>query len=225
MTDRPPIPAGSQLTTAVLGLPLAGVVRLWTDRPSTWRVRDYDALLSRLGTGSIARTATAPHRYREAAFLDAANGQLLIQARNLLSTNDQGYSAEGFVVDLEPADLPQEDLWDELRATLSRIALHAIQRGEAMVVELGGWDPPVEPYCLATALVEDGEARSVVETAPAVSGSEFWPEVGEQPGQTLSAPLTEDTVSVIGILAADALLSWGVHPCDLAITYAPMNPA
>lgn len=191
-------------TTAVIGLPVAGVVQLWTDEPSIWRVAEFDALAELVGTGQIERTEVAPRRFREVGVLDDAAGTLTV---------------DGTVFALEPADAFDGDFWDALNRTVTATAADAFGRGEMIVIERGGWTASDSEYCLAAALVNDGRPIVLIETAPAPSDDDYWPPSDDATGQTVTAPLSEESLPGIGALTMSAVNGWGVAPWDVVATY------
>ncbi len=189
---------------AVIGLPVAGVVQLWTDEPSIWRVDDFEQFSALVGTGQLERTEVAPRRFRETGLLDETAGTLTL---------------DGTVFALRPADEFDGDFWDSLNAAVTAIATDAFGRGEIVVTERGGWESSDDEYCLAGALMNDGEPVVLIETAPVPTENAFWPPSDDPVGQTVTAPLSDETLPGIGVLTMAAVNGWGVAPWDVAITY------
>ncbi|MDR2280193.1 MAG: hypothetical protein LBE07_04955 [Gordonia sp. (in: high G+C Gram-positive bacteria)] len=191
-------------TSAVIGVPVAGVVQLWTDAPSIWQVDDFDGFASLVGTGQIARTEIAPRRFREVGLLDEEAGTLTV--------GDATFT-------LTPAEAFDGDFWDSLNASVTRIAADAFGRAEIVVTERGGWETSDAEYCLAGALINDGQPIVLIETAPTPTDNDFWPPSDDPVGQTVTAPLSDESLPGVGVLTMAAVNSWGVAPWDVAVTY------
>ena len=196
---------GMTSTTAVIGVPVAGVVQLWTDEPSIWQVADFDAFTAIVGTGRLARTEVAPRRFRETGMLDETTGTLTVD--------------DGTVFALTPAEAFDGDFWDSLNGTVTRVAAEAFGRAEAVVTERGGWTASDTEYCLAGALMSEGEPIVLIETAPTPTDDDFWPPSDDPIGQTVTAPLSEESLPGVGVLTMAAVNGWGVAPWDVVITY------
>lgn len=223
MTQNPGIELGDIATTAQFSLCAGGVVRTWTDDGSSrlWSVADAERLRDLQGTGTIARTLREPGRFREAGLLVKDRQVLMLQSRFPDRADDDTLSAEGVMLRLGQADVQADTVFEDVHRVLSRAVAHCVQADEFLVVELGGWDAPAEPYCLFLVVTEDEELLSVIEAAPAPRGSEIWqPHIrAGQPGATLKAPATQDTLGVVPVIMMDALSTWGVQPWDLALTF------
>ncbi len=97
---------------------------------------------------------------------------------------------------------------------------HTVEADGFLVVERGGWNAPPEPYCLFPVTHEQGDT-SVLEAVPAPIGSRLW-ERSLRPGAagaTMSAPATDQSLSVVPLLIIDACATWELEPWDLALTY------
>ncbi|MEP9395383.1 hypothetical protein ABLE94_24440 [Gordonia sp. VNK1] len=209
---------GAILSTVVLGAPVGGVLQVWGDEPSLWSVCDLDQLAAMVGVGRIARTRIEQGRYREAGFIDDDGTALLLQARVPLETSDEGHRGAATYFALTPATEVFGNPWAELADLISRGAIGAIQRGEILVVEQGGWESQPR-YCLLAAMGANERIEMVIETAPAPGTSRMWPPAVSGSGQTIRAPFSDDTVGVSGRLAVEAISEWGCAPWDLTFTY------
>ena len=97
---------------------------------------------------------------------------------------------------------------------------YTVETDGLLVVELGGWDAPLEPYCLFLVMHDQGEL-SVIETAPAPAGAKLWQQHIRPgaAGATMAAPASAQTLDVVPVLIIDACATWGVEPWDLALTF------
>lgn len=112
----------------------------------------------------------------------------------------------------------------ELTDFLNSVARSAVDRGEFWVAELGGWDAPEKPYCLFAVLDQGDGPVSLIEAVPAPRGTRFWPDAPEgQPGNTVTAPADEGSLSGVGVFAGSAIHSWGVGPWDIALTFGKLG--
>ncbi len=216
----PDVVAGSTLRTAMLSPCVGGVVRTWTDTGSQlWSVPG-SRLSEAMAIGWLARTRREEHRYREVALLDPDRGILVLQSR-FPRGGDTAFEATAIELRpaSEPADQPGDQPGDtvdaDLLSLLARAVLHVVTDDGFLVVEVGGWDPPDEPYCLF--LVRDG--RATIEAAPAPHDSQIWPRPASGAGATVSAPASQATIAVAPRFIADACSQWGLSPWDLALTF------
>jgi hypothetical protein len=219
-----PLAAGDTAKTAMISLCAGGLVRTWTDSESRlWRVQEADYLHSVQGTGVIGRTLREERRFREAAMLSEDNdsGTLIVQSRFPIAAEDGSFEIEANVLRLEPARETTGSVYDDVRSLLEQAIHHVLAQNEFLVVEKGGWDAPIEPFCLFILIAEEGGAVSVIDTAPEPRGSEIWEPhiVPGRPTNTLSAPATTDTIDVAPIVMLDAIATWGLKPWDLAMTF------
>jgi hypothetical protein len=222
---------GAMLNTVILGPPIAGLVRTWSDDESRlWQIDDAE-MAALIGQGLIARTEIEPGRYREAGFLSSA-GDLLLQRRVVAPDG----VVEGFPVSLRAAR--EEDwirvgpdrAWGEFSEWLGKAAAAASVRGEFLVVEPGGWESSENLFALFVVAQDEetGTLLSHVESVPAPrSGMAPWDNVRSGlPGATISAPASADTIGVVGIALTIAASEWSQSPWDLVLTYgrAPAGP-
>lgn len=214
--------AGGTLETVLLGCALDGLLRLWRSdgRRECRRVADADELTV-LGRGALARTSLEPNRFREVALLDPETGGLVLSRRSPAAADAPDPVADGPVLATEAAAEPAltSSTWMEWGRRLSDIIVAAAQRGELVVVERGGWEVVRRPYVLASVLVDgDGGETSYVEALPAPTGDP-WPPPLPNGSASLSAPASRETLSVAGILAAQAVSFWAGSPLDVVLTF------
>ncbi|MFZ0832875.1 MAG: plasmid pRiA4b ORF-3 family protein [Mycobacterium sp.] len=235
MPEDLPLQPGDFGTVAMLSLCAGGLLRTWTDTGSRlWTVHDADLLREIQGTGTISRTLRGAGRFREVGLLFEKTGTLILQSR--FPTKDDGdhLQFDSHVFSLGPAGDVAESTYDEVRSLLSQAIRNALSNNEFLLVELGGWDAPFEPYCLFILTEEDDAVVSMIETVPDPRGSRLWePHIVEgRQTQNLSAPASAETIDVAPILMMDAIGTWGLQPWDLALTFgtavdigsAPISP-
>lgn len=223
MSDRLPLQPGDTATVAMLSPCVGGLVRTWTDSGSShlWSVTDSDYLHSMQGTGTLARTRREENRFREVAMLSEDTGTLMLQSRYPIAAEDGSVQFEGAVIGLERAGDPSESVYDDMRALLARAISHGLANGEFLLVEKGGWDAPTEPFCLFVVIPEADRFVSIIEAGPAPCDSEIWgPHISAGQGSTtLSANADRDTIEVAPLIMLEAVISWGLEPWDLALTF------
>jgi hypothetical protein len=209
------------LEVAMLSPRVGGLVRTWTNAGSRlWSVADPRGLSSVMGQGLIARTLREERRFREVALLNERTGTLLVQPRKPTAADDRSLQYEGRAVQLAEPGTPRSSVWSDLKEVLGQAVRYTVAVDGFLVVEHGGWDAPLEPFCLFIVVHDQGE-MSVLETAPAPRGARFWEDgikLGEA-GATISAPATDETLAVVPTLILDACATWGVEPWDSALTY------
>lgn len=221
MSNDFPLKPGDTGTVAQLSLCAGGLVRTWTDSSRLWSVPDDEYLRSIMGSGTIARTAREEHRFREVAILSEDTGTLWLQSRFPSPTDDDTLQVQGSIIELQPAHEPSESTYDDVRELLTQAIGHALNNNEFLLVEQGGWDVPPEPFCLFIVIPGGDGLVSIIETAPAPSGSEIWAPhiVAGHESTTLSAPASADTIEVAPLIMLDAIETWGLAPWDLALTF------
>jgi hypothetical protein len=215
------IEPGETLETAMLSPCVGGLVRTWTDHGSRlWGVADPSTLASSMGRGVIARTLREEGRFREVALLHERTGTLLLQSRWPTQTSEGAIESMVPVVQLTAPMPAATSPWADLQAVLGQAVRHTLEIDGLLVVEQGGWDAPIEPYCLFLVVHDHGDV-SIVECAPAPTGATLWQQDRQAgaAGATMSAPATEATLGVVPALIVDACATWGLEPWDLAITY------
>jgi hypothetical protein len=211
----PGLAPGSTLTTAMLSPCVGGLVRTWTDTASQlWSVPD-DVLPQAMGVGRLARTLREENRFREVALLDEDSGTLLLQPRFPTTDADGRLTFDATALELQPAREPGDTSGQDLLDLLSRAVRYVADEDAFLLVEIGGWDAPPDPYCLF--VVADGQ--SIVETSPAPHGSDVWPAPDSDAGATVNAPASPDTIAAAPAFIADACSRWGLSPWDLALTF------
>ncbi|GAB3033050.1 hypothetical protein GCM10027078_29850 [Nocardioides flavus (ex Wang et al. 2016)] len=224
MNDDFPLRAGDTAVTAQMSPCVGGLVRTWVDGGASqlWSTPDADWLLQTQATGHIGRTSREDRRFREAGVLAETSGTLMVQGRFPVKVDDDSYSIEANMVRLEPAGQPSETVFDDFRALLTRAIQHCLRSNEFLVVELGGWDAPEQPFCLFVVVPDETAGPvSVIETAPDPVGSQFWDPhiVPGRESQSLRAPATPETIDVAPILMIEAISRWGIQPWDVALTF------
>lgn len=200
---------------------VSGMIRTWSeDETRLWSIDNPEGLAELLGRGRIARTMMPDNRSREIAFLDTQSGTLSVQPR--FASADNAEAAGSFQLG-EPIPV-DGDPWDELELALAHVALSAAARSEFWLVEQGGWDAPAQPHCLFAVISEDGAANAVMEAAPAPADTGVWPEVpSDQPGVSVAAPASQETIEAAGIFATTAIQTWNVHPWDVGLTFGKLE--
>jgi hypothetical protein len=214
---------GSTLSTVMLSPCVGGVLRIWKDDGSSklTGVVESDYLNRIQGTGMLSRTLREEGRFREVGLLSEDGSTLSVMSRFPREAEDGTLHFDGSLLALEPPAAPDQSLYEDLRALLDRAIRYTVESNGLLVVELGGWDAPTEPYCLYCAPTEHGTRLSVIEAAPAPRDSEVWaPQIGPgDAGATLRAPLSEETLEVAALIMMEAIDTWRVAPWDLALTF------
>ncbi|MEO3761040.1 hypothetical protein ABGB19_22495 [Mycobacterium sp. B14F4] len=222
MAEGVALGAGDVVETAMLSLCAGGLVRTWTDGGSRlWRVREAALLHSLQGTGAIGRTLREEGRFREVGMLCEERGTLLLQSRFPVQVDGDEVAIEANLLNLEPAGAPDSSVFDDVESLLRQAVRHTLAQNEFLLVEMGGWDAPTEPFCLFIVVVEDDSAVSVIETAPEPRGSRLWEPhiVAGRETNSLSAPAAPENIDAAPIVMMDAIATWGLEPWDLALTF------
>ncbi|HEY3335044.1 MAG TPA: hypothetical protein VGK16_07370 [Candidatus Limnocylindrales bacterium] len=222
LNPAPGVEVGDTLEAVMLSPCVGGLVRTWTGNGDSrlWGVADPSSLASRMGRGFIARTLREERRYREVALLNERTATLLLQPRRPTAAPDGTLQSTVPSLQLTEPIAPTSSPWMDLKELLGQAVRYTVETDGLLVVELGGWDAPLEPYCLFLVTHDQGEV-SLIETAPAPSGAKLWQE-HIQPGAvgaTMAAPASAKTIDVVPMLIIDACATWGVEPWDLALTY------
>ena len=202
-------------TTVQLGLAVGGLLRTWSPTETQlWQVADDTALVAAQGTGSLTRVDRAPRRFRETAELDLST-----------TASPALVLADGTRVGLSPVTgsvSPRGDAPHEFVRAIAQAVRHAAETFEFVVVEIGGWDAPSEPYAFfALHVDEDGQQRSTVEVSPPPERSDLWAQHAT-PGEdvvSLSAPVSAEALDMAPYYLADAVPGWGILPWDIALTF------
>lgn len=226
--EAPPAQPGDVLQTVLVGLPLAGYLPLWQESGVTfWRMKDPEAVRTRLGAGLESRSEVDTRRYREAAMFNPSTGTLFLMDR----FRDESGHLGGTSTQLEQATEEEahaavtDGAVSELYVWLGEVVLASVRRGEFVAVESGGWDVPVRPVVLMMVRTDGREWHSVVETSPVPVGAPVWRDQQPVEGDTqvLASPATDQTVRASGLLTRFAVATWGVHPFQLGLSFGP-NP-
>ena len=226
MNDDFPLKMGESLWSTQLSLCVGGLLRTWFSSGVSrlWSVPEAQKLLALQGTGFIGRALrdeADPNRFRETALMAEGGTTLFVRSRVPVDHDGAKVSLSGELIALEPPSEVSETVHQDLQALLSQAVLHCVRSSEYLVVELGGWDAPVEPYCLF-ALTRGGDiAVSVIETVPPPHGADIWePHIlpGAK-GASLSAAATKETIEVAPLIMLQAISTWGVAPWDIALTF------
>lgn len=221
--------AGDTLATAMLSPCVGGLVRTWTDAGASalWSVTEADYLHHMQGIAQLSRSPRGEGRFREVGLLSADGATLSLMSRFPRETEDGSLEFDGSVVTLGPAQVPAESTSEDFLSLLDRAVRRTLQTNEYLIVEKGGWDAPFEPYCLFIAMMQEGTAFSVIETAPAPHASEIWSPsiVPGEAGADLRAPLTEGSIDAVAPIMLDAISTWGLAPWDLALTFGARGRA
>lgn len=223
MDGDPTVEVGDVASTVMLSPCVGGLLRTWDEANGTtlWSVPDADFLLSRQASGMLGRSLRVEGRFLESGLLVSNRQTLMLQGRFPTQGEDGSVQLEGSMLNLEPASAPTDAAIDDFRTLLSQAVRHCISSGEFLVVEKGGWDAPMEPYCLFIAVDEEGQGVNVIETAPQPLASEMWSPhcLPGEAGATLRAPMTEETIEVAPLVMIEAIATWGLQPWDLALVF------
>jgi hypothetical protein len=234
---EPRLSAGQTLKTAMVSPVVAGHVRVWTDgETSIWRVHDAAGAMGLLGRGVVVRTGVERDRYREVGMIDPDAGVLLFPERLRAATAEPSELlgvAKAFSVSREQArPSTKAEHWRELHDWLRVVVPAAVERGEFVVIERGGWDHQAEPFAFVMCAPGESGWRAHIEAVPSPPEGSSWPPKAsaDQPGQTVSAPATPENVRAAAILLVDAIIGWAESPMDVAVTFGtsphgPFSPA
>jgi hypothetical protein len=221
MTDLPLVP-GDTLVPAQLSPCVGGLLRTWTEHGSRlWSVPDDAALVEVQGTGVLARSVRAEQRYRETALLHEEGGTLLLQPRFPDRAEGEDLTFSATTLRLEPAGSPRQQAPEEFRRAINQAVRHVAGTFEYLVIELGGWEAPLEPYAFFALHVDDADRQlSTIEVAP-VPASELWrPHVQRgAPGASISAPVSAEAIDIAALYLADAVAGLELLPWDVAFTF------
>jgi hypothetical protein len=198
---------GKGSESVLLGCLVNEHLRVWRSdgRAECVRVLHPSELRASLAHGVAPRTSLKPGRFREAGRLDAS-GVLRI-------------ANQEFAVEVTEEPPVSEALWEAATQVLQHAAADAINRGEYLVVEPGGWDTAPEPYAQAGARSSNGTWSLYVEALPSPRAPS-WPDPIEgQPGWGMEAPAEPETLAAVGGLLSDAIATWAVSPLDVVLTF------
>lgn len=218
-----PLREGDTLIPAQLSPCVGGLVRTWTQTGARlWSVPDDAALVAAQGTGVLARSERGPDRFRETALLDEESGTLLLRPRYPDRTSGEELTFPPTTLRLAPAGPAGPEAPQEFARAVNQAVRHVAATFEFLVIEIGGWDAPMEPYAFfALHVDEDGRQLSTVEVAPPPRGSELWQphvRVGA-PGASVSAPVSAEAIDGATFYLADAVAGFDLLPWDVAFTF------
>jgi hypothetical protein len=218
-----PLTEGDAVATAQLSPCVGGLVRTWTATGSRlWAVPDDSALKAAQGTGVLTRSERAQDRYRETALLHEESATLLLQPRFPDRTEGEELSFRATSVQLAPAGPARPDAREDFARAINQAVRHVAATFEYLVIEVGGWDAPFEPYAFfALHVDDDGRQLSTVEVAPVPRGSELWRPHARRgaPGASVSAPVSAEAIDAATFYLADAVSGQELLPWDVAFTF------
>ena len=231
--DGPLMETGQVLMPALVSPVIDGRLSTWVEDQRVWEVDDARELADLIGRGMLARTSLEPKRFREVALIDEDAQTLAVVGRLRPGSSEPlEASAPAKVFQLREAAPAESDVgsaWADLAEFLSAVLLAASSRGEFVVVEHGGWEPPPTPYALAL-VAHDHAGGWVVhlEVSPLPSPSSLWPPPSDpaQDGQTVTAAASAEMLAVAGTLLTDAVSTWAESPLHVGLTFgsAPDGP-
>ena len=221
-----PLAEGDSLVPAQLSPCVGGLVRTWTESETRlWSVPDDQGgavLASVQGTGVLARSERGQDRYRETALLHEESGTLLLQPRFPDRADGEELSFSATSVQLAPAGPVSPEAREDFARAINQAVRHVAATFEYLVIEVGGWDAPFEPYAFfALHVDEDGAQLSTVEVAPPPRDSELWrPHVRRgAPGASVSAPVSAEAIDAATFYLAEAVSGLELLPWDVAFTF------
>lgn len=216
MADLPLLPA--QLSPCV-----GRLVRTWTEAGTRlWSVPDDTTLAAALGVGVLARSVRAEGRFRETALLDEESGTLLLQPRFPDRAAGEELAFEATTVRLAPAGPARPEAPQDFARQVNQAIRHVAGTFEYLVVEVGGWEAPFEPYAFfALHVDDDGRQLSTVEVSPVPRGSELWQPHARAgaPGASVSAPVSAEAIDGATFYVAEAIAGFDLLPWDVALTF------
>jgi hypothetical protein len=222
MTDLP-VDAGDTLLPAQLSPCVGGLVRTWTEQGTRlWSLPHADVLVAAQGTGVLARSARGEQRFRETALLHEESGTLVLTPRFPDRAAGEELAFASSALQLEPATEAGPQAREDFARAVNQAVRHVAATFEYLVIEVGGWDAPFEPYAFfALHVDEQGRQLSTVEVAPAPRGSELWqPHVRPgAPGASVSAPVSAEAIDGATFYLADAVAGFDLLPWDVAFTF------
>jgi hypothetical protein len=223
-----PLAEGDTLVPAQLSPCVGGLLRTWTaSETRLWSVADDTAVVAVQGTGVLARSERGQDRYRETALLDERSGTLVLQPRFPDRAEGEELSFRATTVQLTPAGPARPDAREDFARAINQAVRHVAATFEYLVIEVGGWEAPFEPYAFfALHVDDDGRQLSTVEVAPAPKGSELWrPHVRRgAPGASVSAPVSAEAIDAATFYLAEAVSGLELLPWDVAFTFG-VRPA
>jgi hypothetical protein len=222
MTELPQ-DVGDPLVAVQLSPCVGGLLRTWTEAGDRlWSVPNDEPLVAVQGTGVLARSARGQQRYRETALLHEESGTLVLSPRLLerAPSGQPGFATSA--LQLAPAGAARPSARDDFARAVNQAVRHVAATFEYLVIEVGGWDAPVEPYAFFALHVDDaGRQLSTVEVAPPPRGSTLWdPHLrpGAQ-GASVSAPVSAEAIDAATFYLTDAVAGLELLPWDVAFTF------
>lgn len=220
MTD---LNAGDSLVPAQLSPCVGGLVRTWTEKGTQlWSVPDEALLVAAQGTGVLARAERGENRFREVALLDEENAMLLLEPRFPDRAAGEEFGFEPQFVRLAPAGEVRNDAPQEFARAINQAVRHVASTFEYLVIEVGGWDAPMEPYAFFALHVDDhGRQLSTIEVSPVPKGSQLW-EPHARPGSSgasISAPVSDEAIDMAAYYLAEGVVGQELFPWDVAFTF------
>jgi hypothetical protein len=199
--------AGEGSESVLLGCLVKEHLRLWPSdgRAECVRVLHPSDLRGALARGVAPRTSLVPGRFREAGRLEPT-GMLRI-------------GKQKFAVEVAEEPVVSQALWEAAGEVFQDAAAAAIQRGEYLVIETGGWEIESEPFAVAGARKARGKWQVYVEAVPAPRAPSWPPPIEDRVGRGISAPAEAETLAALGALIADATATWAVSPLDVVLTF------
>ena len=222
MTDLP-LDAGDTLVPAQLSPCVGGLLRTWTESGDRlWSVPNDGPLVAAQGTGVLARSPRGQQRYRETALLHEESGTLVLSPRYPDRAPSEELSFQASALQLSPAGPARDTAPEDFARAISQAVRHVAATFEYLVIEVGGWDAPFEPYAFfALHVDESGRQLSTVEVAPPPRGSELWqPHIRRgAPGVSVSAPVSAEAIDAATFYLADAVAGLELLPWDVTFTF------
>lgn len=208
----------------MVGPPVRGRIATWhAEGRRLWLLDEPVDRSELIGTGHLARTLREPRRFREVVLV-AADDDVLIGVERATPADDGTVTMGSVVLASRRAEPGPDDVddaaWGEFAVWLTGVVLAAAARGEVVVVEAGGTVFSDEPFVLAISATTDTGGVVHIERAPAAVAADGWPPAGQPEGQTISAPITDETIALVGPLMAAAARTWADSPHDVCLTFA-----
>lgn len=222
MTDLP-VDAGDTLLPAQLSPCVGGLVRTWTEQGTRlWSLPHDDVLVAAQGTGVLARSVRGEQRFRETALLHEESGTLVLSPRFPDRAPGEELAFASSALQLEPAAEAGPKAREDFARAINQAVRHVAATFEYLVIEVGGWDAPFEPYAFfALHVDESGRQLSTVEVSPPPRGSELW-QAHLRPGAagaSVSAPVSAEAIDGATFYLADAVAGFDLLPWDVAFTF------
>jgi hypothetical protein len=219
--------AGETLTPVQLSPCVGGLVRTWSEGGGDrlWSVPDDEsgaALMAAQGTGVLARSPRGTDRYRETGLLDEESGTLVLRPRFPERGDGEEHAFRQVSLQLAPAGAARPEAVADFARVVNQAVRHVAATFEYLVIEVGGWQAPFEPFAFfALHVDDDGSRLSTVEAAPVPRGSELWqPHVRPgADGVSVSAPVSAEAIDGATFYLADAVAGFDLLPWDVAFTF------